>query len=78
LNILDSYRTVQAVQGLLGLHRIIESMKHMFAVRMNLGDPAFVNITKDVSNMLSPFFGTKIQKKIVDNATFSPSYYMPK
>lgn len=78
MNILDSYKTVQAVRGSLGLHRIIESMKHMFAVRMNLGDPDFVNMTTDISNMLSPSFAAKIRQKIVDNTTFSPSYYMPK
>ncbi|KAJ4769097.1 Gamma-glutamyltranspeptidase [Rhynchospora pubera] len=78
LNILDSYKSIKAVQGLLGLHRIVESMKHMFAVRMDLGDPAFVNTTLAVSNMLSPSFAAKIRQKIVDNTTFSPSYYMPK
>ncbi|KAG5106372.1 hypothetical protein JHK82_043342 [Glycine max] len=30
-----------AARGNLGLHRLIEALKHMWAVRMNLGDPNF-------------------------------------
>ncbi|KAJ3693681.1 hypothetical protein LUZ60_009161 [Juncus effusus] len=78
MNILQSYKSMDAVKGLLGLHRFIEAMKHMFAIRMNLGDPDFVNISLDVSNMLSRSFAAKIRQKIVDNTTFSPDYYMPK
>ncbi|THU50041.1 hypothetical protein C4D60_Mb06t15890 [Musa balbisiana] len=76
LNILGSYESLDAVKGLLGLHRLIEAFKHMFAMRMNLGDPDFVNINQYVTDMLSPFFAKKIQQKIVDNTTFEPSYYM--
>lgn len=50
----------------------------MFALRMDLGDPDFVNITEVVSNMLSPSFAEKIKQKILDNTTFSPDYYLPK
>ncbi|KAJ3693674.1 hypothetical protein LUZ60_009154 [Juncus effusus] len=78
MNILQSYKSVEAVKGLLGLHRFIEAMKHMLALRMNLGDPDFVNISFDVSKMLSPSFAAEIQQKIVDNTTFSSDYYMPK
>lgn len=64
------------MKGLLGLHRFIEALKHMFAARMNLGDPAFVNVNEYVSEMLSPSFAQKLQQKIVDNTTFEPSYYL--
>ncbi|XP_017697407.2 glutathione hydrolase 3 isoform X2 [Phoenix dactylifera] len=76
LNILDSYKSMKAVRGLLGLHHLIEALKHMFAMRMNLGDPDFVNITQYVSDMLSPSFAEKLQQKILDNTTFNPGYYM--
>ncbi|KAK2968225.1 hypothetical protein RJ640_027357, partial [Escallonia rubra] len=76
LNIFDSYGSSNAAKGPLGLHRLIEALKHMFAVRMNLGDPDFVNISKTTSDMLSPSFAKKIQKKIFDNTTFPPEYYM--
>ncbi|XP_051132107.1 glutathione hydrolase 3 isoform X2 [Andrographis paniculata] len=76
LNILDSYGSRDAAEGPLGLHRMIEALKHMFAVRMDLGDPAFVDITKTVSEMLSPAFARKIRERILDNTTFPPEYYM--
>ncbi|XP_073008061.1 glutathione hydrolase 3-like [Typha latifolia] len=78
LNILGSYKSLDAVKGLLGLHRYIEALKHMFALRMNLGDPDFVDIRENVINMLSSSFAENLQKKILDNTTFGPSYYMAK
>lgn len=48
----------------------------MFAVRMNLGDPKFENVSDIVSDMLSPSFGKQIQQKILDNTTFPSEYYM--
>ncbi|KAK1291059.1 Gamma-glutamyltranspeptidase 1 [Acorus calamus] len=75
LNILSRYGFPSGVSGSLGLHRIIESLKHMFAVRMNLGDPDFVNISKVLSDMLSPKFAEELKSTILDNMTFSPGYY---
>jgi gamma-glutamyltranspeptidase len=60
------------------LHRFIEAFKHMLAIRMDLGDPDYVNITGNVSEMLSPAFADKLRQRIVDNTTFPPSYYFPK
>lgn len=48
----------------------------MLAIRMNLGDPHFVNIKNYTSEMLSQSFADDIRQKILDNATFSPDYYM--
>ncbi|KAL0410556.1 UNVERIFIED_CONTAM: Glutathione hydrolase 3 [Sesamum latifolium] len=76
LNILDSYGSRDAAEGPLGLHRLIEALKHMFAVRMNLGDPRFVDVNKTVSEMLSPSFAKSIRERIFDNTTFPPEYYM--
>ncbi|CAL0332232.1 unnamed protein product [Lupinus luteus] len=76
LNILDSYGNPDAAKGTLGLHRLIEALKHMYAVRMNLGDPDFVKISGTVSDMLSSSFAKSIQHKILDNTTFPPEYYM--
>ncbi|XP_076892691.1 glutathione hydrolase 3-like [Bidens hawaiensis] len=77
-NILESYETSNAAKGSLGLHRLIEALKHMFSIRMDLGDPDFVNISKTVADMLSPAFAKNIQQKILDNTTFPPGYYMPR
>ena len=76
LNILDSYGNLNAAKGSLGLHRLIEALKHMFSVRMNLGDPDFVNISNTISDMLSPSYAKKLRQKIFDNTTFPPEYYM--
>lgn len=65
-----------AVSGPLGLHRFVEALKHMLAIRMNLGDPNFVNDAHTVYDMLSPTFAEKIREKILDNTTFPPEYYM--
>lgn len=77
MNILDSYSNLYTASGReLGLHRLIEAMKHMFAARMDLGDPEFVNVTNSMNQMLSKAHAEEIQKRIFDNTTFPPEYYM--
>ncbi|CAL9121396.1 unnamed protein product [Musa textilis] len=76
LNILGSYKSSDGVEGLLGLHRLVEALKHMFAARMNLGDPDFVDVEEYVSDMLSSSFARTLQQKIDDDTTFEPSYYL--
>ncbi|GJN05802.1 hypothetical protein PR202_ga23467 [Eleusine coracana subsp. coracana] len=79
LNILGGYESVEYLKkGFLGVHRLLEAIKHMLAVRMDLGDPAFVNVAGSVSEMLSPPFADEVRRRIVDNTTFPPGYYMPK
>lgn len=75
LNILAQYGFPNGVSGSLGTHRTIEALKHSFAVRMNLGDPDFVNITNVVADMLSPKFAEELKRTIYDNMTFDPSHY---
>ncbi|KAG0449938.1 hypothetical protein HPP92_027144 [Vanilla planifolia] len=75
LNILSQYGFPSGITGSLGLHRLIESLKHLFAVRMNLGDPDFVNISHVLSDMLSPKFAQDLKKTIFDNMTFNPDHY---
>ncbi|KAI3844331.1 hypothetical protein MKX03_006134 [Papaver bracteatum] len=55
LNILSDYGPkFEFTNSSLGLHRLIEALKHMLAYRMNLGDPKFVDITKYQAKMLCP------------------------
>ncbi|XP_052198037.1 glutathione hydrolase 1-like isoform X2 [Diospyros lotus] len=75
LNILSQYGFPSGVSGSLRVHREIEALKHAFAVRMNLGDPDFVNVKNVVLHMLSPKFAEELKKTIYDNMTFDPSYY---
>ncbi|KAK4756938.1 hypothetical protein SAY87_007065 [Trapa incisa] len=78
MNILNSYGDPNAAKGDLGLHRFVEALKHMFSLRMNLGDPKFVRVNEYVSKMLSPSFARQIKEEIFDNTTFPSSYYMYK
>ena len=75
LNILAKYGYAAALNGVEGLHRVIEAFKHTYAVRMNLGDPDFVDVSSVVADMLDPKFAASLQSQIVDNATFPPEYY---
>ncbi|KAL1290110.1 hypothetical protein HN51_058493 [Arachis hypogaea] len=75
LNILAQYELPSGLSGSLGYHREIEALKHVFAVRMNLGDPDFVNITAVLSDMLSPKFAEVLKNDINDNRTFGPDHY---
>ncbi|KAJ3679675.1 hypothetical protein LUZ60_017686 [Juncus effusus] len=75
MNILAQYGIPSGVTGSLGLHRLIESLKHFFAVRQSLGDPDFINDSKVLSDMLSVKFASELKKTIFDNMTFSPSHY---
>ncbi|RZC51506.1 hypothetical protein C5167_019927 [Papaver somniferum] len=77
-NILSGYGSLDFLKSPLGLHRFIEALKHMLAIRMNLGDPKFVNTTKYEADMVSPSFAAKLRRKILDNTTFSSDYYLPK
>uniref|UniRef100_A0A7N0UWP0 Glutathione hydrolase n=1 Tax=Kalanchoe fedtschenkoi TaxID=63787 RepID=A0A7N0UWP0_KALFE len=77
LNTVASYGDpYTAVKGPVGVHRLIEAVKHMFGIRMKLGDPKFVNISSYVSDMLAPSYAKHIRKLILDNTTFPPDYYM--
>lgn len=75
LNILAQYEVPSGLSGSLGIHRQIEALKHGFAVRMNLGDPEYVNVSEVVSDMLSPKFARTLKKTIYDNMTFDPRHY---
>ncbi|XP_062193146.1 glutathione hydrolase 3-like [Phragmites australis] len=78
LNTLGGYKSLEFLKGFLGVHRLIEAIKHMLAIRMDLGDPDYVNVSGNVAEMLSPPFADKIRQRIVDNTTFPPGYYFPK
>ncbi|CAD6341925.1 unnamed protein product [Miscanthus lutarioriparius] len=75
LNILEQYGIPAGFAGSLGIHRLIESLKHYMAVKMNLGDPDFVNDSEVVSDMISPKFAAELKKTIYDNMTFAPKHY---
>ncbi|GKV25306.1 hypothetical protein SLEP1_g34763 [Rubroshorea leprosula] len=75
LNILAQYGLPFGNSSDLRIHRQIEALKHAFAVRMNLGDPDFVDESEVVADLLSPKFAEELKKTIFDNMTFDSSYY---
>ncbi|KAH0728645.1 hypothetical protein KY290_003481 [Solanum tuberosum] len=75
LNILAQYGFPMEGPSSLLIHRQIEALKHAFAVRMNLGDPDFVNVKNVLNDMLSTEFAKQLKKTIYDNMTFSPNHY---
>ncbi|XP_049404822.1 glutathione hydrolase 1-like [Solanum stenotomum] len=75
LNILAQYGFPMEGPSSLFIHRQIEALKHAFAVRMNLGDPDFVNVKNVVNDMLSTEFAKQLKKTIYDNMTFSANHY---
>ncbi|XP_059432316.1 glutathione hydrolase 1-like [Corylus avellana] len=75
LNILAQYAIPLGISGSLGVHREIEALKHVFAVKMNLGDPDYVDVSKVLSDMLSPKFAKELKKTIYDNMTFDAGHY---
>ncbi|GFP97690.1 gamma-glutamyltranspeptidase 1 [Phtheirospermum japonicum] len=60
------------------VHRTAEALKYALAMRMDLGDPAFVNITKALNNMISDSTAEKIKNLIDDNRTFDSKHYRSK
>ncbi|KAJ0975170.1 hypothetical protein J5N97_017135 [Dioscorea zingiberensis] len=75
LNILARYGIPSGVSGSLGIHRFIESLKNVFAVRMNLGDPEFVNVSEVLSDMLSPKFAEALRERNAVSMTTSVNSY---
>lgn len=75
LNVIALYGAQKNISGPLVAHRQIEAIKHAFAKRMNLGDPDFVNIEKDLADMISPKVAQQLKKTIYDNKTFGSTHY---
>ncbi|XP_072764800.1 scoloptoxin SSD14 isoform X2 [Anoplolepis gracilipes] len=81
LNVLDSYDFTPASMAdfnatTLTYHRMIETFKYAYALRSNLGDGAFVNMTEIIKNLTSDSFARAIRKKISDEKTWQdPQQY---
>ncbi|XP_052781988.1 glutathione hydrolase 1 proenzyme-like [Mya arenaria] len=64
-------------------HRMVESFKHAYALRTQLGDnqvgtPAFRDYVDElVRNMTDPTFGAARRERISDCSTFEADYYQP-
>jgi gamma-glutamyltranspeptidase/glutathione hydrolase/leukotriene-C4 hydrolase len=66
----------KAVNGSLGLHRMVEAFKHAFAARSHLGDPDLVpGVRAVLSRMLNTTIAAELRERIDDSRTFPPPYY---
>ncbi|KAI3454590.1 hypothetical protein Pfo_011253 [Paulownia fortunei] len=74
LKILSNYKAT-GVPISLGMHRLIEALKYALALRTNLADPGFVNVTNVLKNMISTSYAKKLKNRINDNKTFDPPHY---
>ncbi|MCO5602320.1 hypothetical protein L7F22_056450 [Adiantum nelumboides] len=54
---------------------MVEAVKHAFAIRMNLSDPDFVDVTDVVNNMLNATYAAELKSLIDDSRTYPPTYY---
>ncbi|PIN04908.1 Gamma-glutamyltransferase [Handroanthus impetiginosus] len=75
LKTLSKYKDKDILPTPLQVHRTIEALKYALALRMNLGDPEFVNITSTLKLMISNSTAEKLGSLIDDNKTFDPSHY---
>lgn len=82
LQVLSGYDLPLAGSGVVGVHRLVEAMKHAFALRMSLGDPGpdpdvpFVPELKDVlSDMLSPEYTESLRLVLDDYSVLNLSQY---
>lgn len=62
LNYMDSIAEPLVSQGLLYTHRLVEGMKHGFAMRLHLADPEYVNTTDVVRALLSYDYMSALQQ----------------
>jgi gamma-glutamyltranspeptidase/glutathione hydrolase/leukotriene-C4 hydrolase len=62
LNYMGSIAEPLVSQGLLYTHRLVEGMKHGFAMRLHLADPEYVNTTDVVRALLSVDYMSTLQE----------------
>lgn len=77
LNVVEGYTLALEGQTSLNYHRIVEAMKFGAAQRTLLGDPAFIDIAKNVSHEISKEYAGQIRASISDTQTFNVSHYDP-
>lgn len=75
LNYMSSISQPLVSQGAIYYHRLVEAMKHGFAMRLHLADPEYVNTTEVVRALLSYDFMRDLQLMSPDDTVLPLSHY---
>jgi len=75
LEFMDGFSTPLASEGLVYNHRLVEAMKNAFAIRMDLGDPAFVNTTGPIGALTSKAFMAQLRNSMNDTSVLPLTSY---
>lgn len=66
VNFMEGYEQPMASQGHLYDHRLVEAMKHTFAIRLSLGDPDFVDTTGPIAALLDKEYMANLRNMTSD------------
>jgi gamma-glutamyltranspeptidase/glutathione hydrolase/leukotriene-C4 hydrolase len=72
---MSSYSEPLASQGAIYYHRLAEAFKHVFAIRMSLGDPSFVNTSNALDSLLSENYMKNLQLNTSDFSVLPLNQY---
>jgi gamma-glutamyltranspeptidase/glutathione hydrolase/leukotriene-C4 hydrolase len=75
IEFMDGFPEPLASEGLVYNHRLVEAFKNVFAIRMSLGDPAFVNTTGPISALTSRNYIGSLRARVNDAHVLPLSEY---
>ncbi|KAJ9067966.1 hypothetical protein DSO57_1033538 [Entomophthora muscae] len=76
LNIIEGFSNTNNTA--LNYHRLTEALKYGFALRTELADPAFTNLTARVDQMISKSYANELRSNISESRTYDYKHYNPK
>ena len=68
IKFMEGYTTPLVSQGLVYYHRLVEGMKHLFAMKLSLGDPAYINTTLPLAAMTSNTYMSQLRSITLDSS----------
>lgn len=75
LKYMFSITTTLVSMGNTYYHALVEGMKHVFAMRLNLGDPQYVNVTAVYDALQSDAYMSNLQERTTKHHTVFPSLF---
>ena len=68
IKFMEGYAEPLVSQGLVHYHRLVEGVKHLFAMKLSLGDPAYVNTTLPLAAMTSTTYMSQLRSITLDSS----------